>query len=589
MIRSLSRLQPFLSLLSFILLMRLPAAQAQAVPAFDQATLGWVPANATSEARIHALVADAQGNTYLAGYVEGTVSFGTTTFSSVNGNAALFVAKRNAAGQFVWAVSAPKADCTALALDGTGGVLVAGGFTDSTLVLGPTILLLSSAQGSFRGRPNIFVAKMSAASGTWQWAAQAGGNRTVGIDLCTGLAVDGQGNAVITGNLDSPQMRFGNRLVVDNLASSFTDIFVAKLDPAGNWLWAVGGGGRYDEIATAVAVAPAGDVYVLAHLYRGFWVDTVQVLRGGGLLVAKLDAFGQWEWFVGAGQTTSAGYVPGTSGLIPPWCKAIAADDRAVYLGGHVPVSPFTVLPLTLTGLTGKAVVARLDAASGACRWLLNAAGSGGSEVSGLTFSRASGRLFGSGVFGGGPPGTIPPRGSVFGPSSLAGQGFLDALVMEVDTAGAWRWATGGGSSNREQFNAVAPDGLGRLHLLGEAAPGPATYGPFSLTLPPTRYSSPFYFAGSHFLARVAGGPLAAVAGRAAAGFALYPNPSHGQAWVTGLPAGQAVEVCDVLGRRLLAARAPGVGPCLLTLPASRPTGIYLVRAGTHTLRWAVE
>ena len=43
-------------------------------------------------------------------------------------------------------------------------------------------------------------------------------------------------------------------------------IFVAKLDPNGNWLWAVKAGGIDNEIGNDIAVDGAGNAYVTGFL-----------------------------------------------------------------------------------------------------------------------------------------------------------------------------------------------------------------------------------------------------------------------------------------------------------------------------------
>jgi|GEM_PF-1432136 len=75
----------------------------------------------------------------------------------------------------------------------------------------------------------------------------------------------------------------------------------------------------------------------------------------------------------------------------------------------------------------------------------------------------------------------------------------------------------------------------------------------------------------------------------AAASLALYPNPAHRSATLTGTAAGTPVQVYDALGRLVLTTPADAAGTAALALPAGLPTGVYLVRAGTQTRRLVVE
>src|SRR5882724_2579534 len=74
-----------------------------------------------------ALAVDASGNTYVAGSLGGTATFGTTTLTASVGYD-LFVAKINSAGQFVWAKDiepgAPELYPYRLIFDGAGSLLL---------------------------------------------------------------------------------------------------------------------------------------------------------------------------------------------------------------------------------------------------------------------------------------------------------------------------------------------------------------------------------------------------------------------------------------------------------------------------------
>ena len=76
----------------------------------------------------------------------------------------------------------------------------------------------------------------------------------------------------------------------------------------------------------------------------------------------------------------------------------------------------------------------------------------------------------------------------------------------------------------------------------------------------------------------------------AAAGLALYPNPTHDDAaTLTGVEPGAAVTVFDALGRLVASVTANAAGTAVLRLPAELPAGVYVVRAGPHAVRLTVE
>ena len=83
--------------------------------------------------------------------------------------------------------------------------------------------------------------------------------------------------------------------------------------------------------------------------------------------------------------------------------------------------------------------------------------------------------------------------------------------------------------------------------------------------------------------------PVRSVALGAAGGLALYPNPAHASATLTGAAAGVPVQVLDALGRSVLNTVADATGTVELSLPASLPGGVYFVRAGGQAARLTVE
>ncbi len=141
---------------------------------------------------------DGSGQLYVTGNFEGSVTFGTAPggpFTS-QGNLDLFVCKLNPAGVFQWATHAgtPNLDGGfGIATDAAGNSFVTGSFS-GTISFGSTTL--TSANGSF----DTYVCRIDA-NGNFVWPQQAGGG---GIDQGLGIALDGQGNAYVTGTFTGP-------------------------------------------------------------------------------------------------------------------------------------------------------------------------------------------------------------------------------------------------------------------------------------------------------------------------------------------------------------------------------------------------
>lgn len=75
----------------------------------------------------------------------------------------------------------------------------------------------------------------------------------------------------------------------------------------------------------------------------------------------------------------------------------------------------------------------------------------------------------------------------------------------------------------------------------------------------------------------------------AAAGLALFPNPTQQLTTLTGTAAHALVQVFDALGRTVTTATADGDGTAQLALPTGLAPGVYVVRTGTQALRLLIE
>lgn len=246
---------------------------------------------------------DAGGSVYLTGSFTGTVDFdpgdGLATRTSVN-NSDVFVLKLDATGSLLWVnrLGNPAANDTSggLALDAAGNVYLAGTFRGTVdFNPGSGTLNLSSA-----GVNDVFVTKWNA-SGVFVWAKRFGGADSEEV---SGIAVDAAGNVVLAGRFNQTVDFDPGPGTFPLTSASSHDIFLSKLDTAGNFLWARRIGGTSSEILSAVALDSAGSVYFTGAIPGGDIVDfdpgplTYGLTSSGGnnFYVGKLDAAGQFQW-----------------------------------------------------------------------------------------------------------------------------------------------------------------------------------------------------------------------------------------------------------------------------------------------------
>jgi Domain of unknown function (DUF4347)/Beta-propeller repeat len=250
---------------------------------------------------------DRNGNVYTTGYFAGTVDFdpgvGVTNLTST-GETDLFVSKLDSNGTLVWAraMGGPGFDqASGVTVDGSGNVYTTGfffGTADFDPVAGVTNL--TSA-----GDADIFVSKLDP-NGNLVWAKAIGGSRT---NQATGISLDGSGNVYTTGVFNGTA-DFDPGVGVTTLTSAGSfDVFVSKLDPNGNLVWAKAIGGTGTDQATGISVTRSGSVYTTGHFFGtvdfdpGAGVTTLTSAGGSDLFVSKLDSSGNLVWAKAMGGT----------------------------------------------------------------------------------------------------------------------------------------------------------------------------------------------------------------------------------------------------------------------------------------------
>ena len=171
----------------------------------------------------------------------------------------------------------------ALDLDAYGNTYACGYFY-GTATFGSITLSGQNQEG--------FVGKIDP-SGNWVWVEKMGGSSA---DQCRDIDVDDGGNISITGYFYSTAT-FGSTYLS---ATGGYDIFVAKLDTNGTWLWAMKAGGSSTDYGYGVAMDNNGRVYITGQYYSSgtiyFGSLTLATYSYDEAFVAALDQNGQFIW-----------------------------------------------------------------------------------------------------------------------------------------------------------------------------------------------------------------------------------------------------------------------------------------------------
>lgn len=238
----------------------------------------------------YAIAADMHGNSYITGWFEDSLKFGTTTLvASIAGNSFasdIFIAKYDVHGNLVWAKKAGGTNYdygNGIAVDTSGNVYVTG------LFIG-TVSFGSLSITSITNDYDVFVAKYDA-NGNALWVNKVGGGAW---DVGNGITLDKQGNCLITGAYRNTGT-FGSTTITS--AGNY-DVFVAKYDSNGTFIWAKGVGGTGDDRAQAITTDATGNSYITGFFNGAFTMGTSNLTSNGGsdILLAKFDAAGNPLW-----------------------------------------------------------------------------------------------------------------------------------------------------------------------------------------------------------------------------------------------------------------------------------------------------
>jgi len=253
------------------------------------------------------LTTDTSGNIYVTGYFTGTVDFdpGINTYNLVSeGNIDVFILKLNSNGDFAWAnrVGGTGLDQgSAIEIDANNNIYTCGYFSDSVEFIQDT----SSVNLSSYGSQDVYIQKMDT-DGNIMWVKQIGG---IEQDVARGIAFDSNANVYIIGNFNNT-VDFDPGIAAYNLTSvGNADVFIEKLDPNGNFIFAKQMGGPQNDEGMSIQVdyqdniISIGNFQSIADFNPGNQTNELTSLGNSDIFILKLNSSGNFTWVkrIGAG------------------------------------------------------------------------------------------------------------------------------------------------------------------------------------------------------------------------------------------------------------------------------------------------
>jgi len=353
-----------------------------------------------------------------------------------------------------------------IAVDAAGNAYVTGSAnstqTSFPVTVGPDL--------THNGSSDIFVAKVNSAGTALVYCGYIGGSSA---ESGVGIAVDGSGNAYLTGYTESTQSTFPVMVGPDLTHNVGQDVFVAKVNATGTALVYCGYiGGWMQDIGYGIAVDSSGNAYVAGQTESNEITLPFPVTVGPDLTFN--GAFGDKDGFVAKVNAAGTallycGYIGGSS---TEAATEIAVDGSGnAYVTGYTNSAqatfPVAVGPdLTFNG--GDGFVAKVNAAGTAlayCGYIGYGSASGiavdvggNAYVTGETYATQA-------TF----PVTVGP--------DLTYNGLRDAYVAKVNAAGTGFVYCGyiGGSSDDSGLG-IAVDAVGNAYVTGETRSTETTF-----------------------------------------------------------------------------------------------------------------
>ena len=209
-----------------------------------------------------------------------------------------------------------------VAVDASGNVYIAGLFSE-TIDFKPD----GGDPHTSNGGGDIFLTKYDS-DGSYKWTRTWGCPHTSIDDKALGVASDPSGNIVLTGCYFQP-IDFDPDGGDPRTTNGFTDIFLTKYDPDGNYLWTRTWGSNEYEQGEGIATDPSDNIFL-----TGSFRSTIDFNPDGGdphtsngeadVFLTKYNADGSYQWtrtwgcsgFLGYGKDIGEGVSSDPSGNI---------------------------------------------------------------------------------------------------------------------------------------------------------------------------------------------------------------------------------------------------------------------------------
>jgi len=309
-------------------------------------------------------------------------------------------------------------------------------------------------------------AKQSAAQAPdWMWAKSFGSAVQMIDERGESIAVDASGNVYTVGEF-AGTVDFDQGAGTFNITSyGYTDVFISKLDAAGNFIWTQRLGGTGFEYGSAITIDPTGNYIYVTGSFEGTCdfdpgASTFNMSTPGGqdIFVCKLDVSGNFTWAKQMdGASTQNNFA---TGIITDNTGNIYSTG---YFYGSVDFDPGNGIAIsTASGNYSDIYISKLDVL-GNYIWSRQMGGTGDDRANSICIDHSgNGDVYTTGYFSG--TADFDPGN---GTSNLTAAGQRDIFISRLDASGNFVWAKAMSGTSLETGNEITFDVAGNLWLTG--------------------------------------------------------------------------------------------------------------------------